>query len=220
RQMCIRDRVLTLAPELPGALELIAEVRRIGAVPALGHTEATYEEASAALAAGAGHVVHLGNAMSGLGHRAPGALGAALLARASLELVLDGVHVHPAFVRLVVEFLRGRGELSRLCLVSDATAAAGMPDGVYPLGGREVQLRGGEVRLPDGTLAGSALTLDQALRNAVRFGGLSLAEALPLVTANPARVVGRTGGLAELVVGARADLILLGSDLQVEPVFP
>ncbi len=208
-------KVVTVAPELPGAAELIGEVRAIGAVPALGHSQATFEEAAAAFERGVRHVTHLGNGMTGLLHRDPGCVGAALLSRASLELILDGIHLHPAFVRLVVGFLRGRGELGRLLLVSDATAPAGMPEGSYRLGDREVRLSGGEVRVPDGTPAGSALTLDQALRNVIQFAGLPLEEAAVLVTANPARVLGVQGELGTLTVGARADLVLLEPDLAV-----
>ncbi len=208
-------KVITFAPELPGALDLIAEIGAIGAVPAIGHTAATYEQVTVALNHGARHVIHLGNAMTGLHHRDPGCVGAALPSGASIELIPDGVHVHPAFVHLVVEFLRGRGALHRLCLVTDATAAAGMPDGNYRLGDREVCLQRGEVRLADGTLAGSALTLDQALRNAVQFANLSLEESMSLVTTNPARVLGLDGELGALTVGAKADLVLLNPNLTV-----
>jgi len=208
-------KIVTFAPELPGALDLLAEIRAIGAVPAIGHTAATFEETVAVLDRGASHFTHLGNAMSGLHHREPGTVGAALASQASLELIADGGHVHPAFVRLVVEFLRGRGKLHRLCLVTDATAAAGMPDGSYRLGDREVRAQDGEVRLADGTLAGSALTLDQAARNALQFADLSLEEALSLVTANPARGLGLGEERGALAVGARADLVLLDPDLSV-----
>ncbi len=206
-------KVVTFAPELPGALDLVTEIQTIGAVPAIGHTTATYEQATAALDHGARHVAHLGNAMTGLHHRGPGCVGAALASGASIELICDGFHLHPAFVRLVVAFLRGRGEFHRFCLVTDATAAAGMPDGNYRWGDREVHRQGREVRLADGTLAGSALTLDRALRNAIEFAGLSLEEALPLVTRNPARALGLDGELGSLAVGARADLVLLDLDL-------
>ncbi|MBC7170049.1 N-acetylglucosamine-6-phosphate deacetylase [Candidatus Bipolaricaulota bacterium] len=208
-------KVVTFAPELPGALDLVAEIGAIGAVPSIGHTAATYEQATAALVRGARHVTHLGNAMAGLHHRAPGSVGAALLSTASLELIPDGIHLHPAFFRLAVEFLRGRGELHRLCLVTDATAAAGMPAGSYRLGDREVRLERGEVHLADGTLAGSALTLDQALRNAVGFAHLSPEGALTLVTTNPARVLGLDAELGSLAVGTRADLVLLDPELAV-----
>ncbi len=208
-------KVVTFAPELPHALDLVAEIGAIGAVPAIGHSAATFEEAVEVLSRGARHVTHLGNAMTGLHHRDPGCVGAALLSGASLELICDGVHIHPAFVRLIVEFLRGRRELHRLCLVTDATAAAGMPDGSYRLGDREVRLESGEVRLADGTLAGSALTLDRALRNVIQFANLSLEEALTLVTANPAQVLGLDGELGTLTVGARADLVLLNPNLTV-----
>jgi len=208
-------KIVTFAPELPGAEVLVGEIMRIRAVPAIGHTAATFEETVTALDRGASHFTHLGNAMSGLHHREPGAVGAALLSGASIELISDGVHVHPAFVRLVAEFLRGRGEFHRLCLVSDATPAAGMADGTYHLGSREVRLKDGEVRLASGTLAGSALTLDQAVRNAVRFADLPLTEALSLVTENPARVLRLSKEGGTLTVGANADLVLLDSDLTV-----
>ncbi|MBC7220945.1 N-acetylglucosamine-6-phosphate deacetylase [Candidatus Bipolaricaulota bacterium] len=208
-------KVVTFAPELPGALDLVPEIQGMAAVPAIGHTAATYDQATAVLDRGARHVTHLGNAMTGLQHRDPGCVGAALLSGASLELILDGIHIHPAFVRLVVEFLRGRGELHRLCLVTDATSASGMPEGSYRLGDRQVRLERGEVRLADGTLAGSALTLTQALRNAIRFANLSLEDALTLVTTNPAGLLGLDCHLGTLAVGARADLVLLDSDLSV-----
>jgi len=208
-------KVVTFAPELPGALDLVAKIQAIGAVPAIGHTAAAYEQVDAALTSGARHVTHLGNAMTGLHHRAPGCVGAALPSGASLELIPDGIHLHPAFLRLVVEFLRGRGELHRLSLVTDAIAAAGMPDGSYRWGDREVRLQRGEVRLTDGTLAGSALTLDHAVRNAIRFADLPLTEALSLVTENPARVLRLSQEGGTLTVGASADLVLLDSDLTI-----
>lgn len=208
-------KVVTFAPELPGAFDLVAEIQAIGAVPAIGHTAATYEQVDAALRRGARHVTHLGNAMSGLHHRGPGCVGAALLSGASLELICDGIHLHPAFVRLMVEFLRGRGELDRLSLVTDATAAAGMPDGIYPLGEEEVRRERGEARLANGTLAGSVLTLDQAVRNAVAWAGLTAAEGLSLVTVSPARALGVGGARGALAVGVPADLVLLDPDLTV-----
>jgi N-acetylglucosamine-6-phosphate deacetylase len=208
-------KIVTFAPELPGSLDLVAEIRAIDAVPAIGHTAASYEHVKAALNQGVRHVAHLGNAMSGFHHRGPGCVGAALLSGASVELICDGIHIHPAFVHLVVESLRGRGELHRLSLVTDATAAAGMPDGSYRWGDREVRLQREEVRLADGTLAGSALTLDHAVRNAIRFADLPLTEALSLVTENPARVLSLSQEGGTLTVGASADLVLLDSDLTI-----
>ncbi len=208
-------KVVTLAPELPQALDLIAEIQAMGAVPAIGHTAATYDEVRAAVGRGARHLTHLGNAMSGLHHRAPGAVVAALESSTTLELIADGVHLHPAVIRLLVGLLRGRGELHRLCLVTDATAAAGMPNGTYRLGDQEVHLQGGEVRRGDGTLAGSAFTLDAEVRNAIRFADLSLEEAIPFASANPARVLGIAHTRGALAVGTRADLVLLGLDLSV-----
>ncbi|HAZ30210.1 TPA: N-acetylglucosamine-6-phosphate deacetylase [Candidatus Acetothermia bacterium] len=207
-------KVVTFSPELPGAVGLVAEILRMGAVPAIGHTAATYDQAQAALERGARHVTHLGNAMSGLHHREPGAVGAALTSAATLELIADGVHVHPAVVRLVVDLLRGRGELHRLCLVSDATAA-GMADGIHPWAGGEIHVAAGAARRADGTLAGSTLTLDRAVRNAARFGNLTLEEALRFVTANPARVLGLEGTAGALAPGAAGDVVLLDANVVV-----
>jgi N-acetylglucosamine-6-phosphate deacetylase len=204
-------RVVTFAPELPQAEILIAEILRIGAVPAIGHTAATYEQTQSALERGARHFTHLGNAMAELQPRRPGAVGAALASAASLELIADGIHVHPTVIRLVVDLLRGRGELDRLCLVSDATAA-GMKDGVHPWGSGDLRVAGGEARLTTGALAGSTLTLDQAVRNMTRFGGLELGEALRLATANPARVLGIERTTGTLAVGALGHLILLDAE--------
>lgn len=208
-------RVVTIAPELPGASELLSAVRDTGAVAAIGHSAATYEEARAAVDRGAHHVSHLWNAMSGLHHRHPGVVGAALFdPRVTIELIADGLHVHPDVVRFVTETLADRGQRGRLCLVSDAIPAAGLPDGPTRLGDLAVLVRDGAARLPDGTLAGSTTPLDAALRNVVGWTGLPLGQAIPLVTRNPAAVLGATD-LGELRPGALADVVLLDSDLRV-----
>jgi N-acetylglucosamine-6-phosphate deacetylase len=208
-------RIVTLAPELPGAAGLLEAVLDVGAVAAIGHSDATYEQACAAIEQGVRHVTHLGNAMSGLHHRAPGVFGAALFdGRVTLELIADGLHVHPDVVRFLVEDLSARGQLGRLSLVTDAIRAAGSADGGFTLGSLAGTAHGGVARLADGTLAGSTLTLDEALRNAVRFSGLSIPHATQLVTRNPADVLGETH-LGRLHPGAVADVVLLGSDLSV-----
>ena len=209
-------KVVTFAPERPGADQLLADILAIGAVPAVGHTAATYEQTMDAVAHGVCHFTHFGNAMSGLHHREPGVVGTALSSsHTTLEVIADGVHIHPAVIRLLVEFLAARGQLDRMCLITDAISATGMPDGIYQLGDQEIIARAGEVRLRDGTLAGSVLTMERAVQNTAAFAGLSPAEAVRLATANPARTLGLASRKGELTLGADGDLVLLDDDLAV-----
>jgi N-acetylglucosamine-6-phosphate deacetylase len=194
-------RVLTLAPEMPGMLELIPALVDAGIRVQIGHSNASYEQAVAALDAGAGGFTHLFNAMSALHHRAPGVAGAALAHAQHAEIIPDLLHVHPGALKAALRAIPG------LFSVSDATAATGMPDGSYRLGRQTVQRCLGAVRLADGSLAGSALTLDQALRNWVAIG-LSVAEASARVSRHAADYL----GLADrgcLKVGAWADIVML-----------
>jgi N-acetylglucosamine-6-phosphate deacetylase len=163
-------RLVTIAPELPGHLALIVELRRAGFVVQLGHSAARYEDGVAALQAGASGFTHLFNAMTGLHHREPGLVGAALAHAERAELIPDLLHVHEGAIRVALRCIPG------LFCVTDATAAAGMPDGAYRLGRHTVHKCLGGVRLADGTLAGSALTMDRALLNLLQLG-LPLAEA-------------------------------------------
>jgi N-acetylglucosamine-6-phosphate deacetylase len=206
-------RLLTLAPEAPGAAGLIAEAHRRGIVVSAGHTRATYEEMEAAVEWGLRHVTHLFNGMEPLHHRSPGVVGAALtLPALTCELIADGVHVHPAALALAV---RARG-VAGIVLVTDAMRGAGMPDGRYALGGLDVIVEGGEARLPAGNLAGSTLTLERAVANIIAATGLALHEALPMATANPARVLGLAGRAGALAPGHDADLAVLGEGLRVD----
>ncbi len=207
-------RILTLAPELPGALDLIAFARRAGLVVAIGHTDATYAETCAAIRTGASHAVHVFNAMRPFSHRETGVLGAVLTTpEVTAELIADGVHVDAPAMRLL---LAAKG-VEGLLLVSDGTAATGMPEGKYQLGAYQVTVSGGVCRNAEGKLAGSTLTLDRALRNVVALGA-PLADAVRMLTLNPARLLGleRTKGV--LAPGADADLVLLDADLNVAGV--
>jgi N-acetylglucosamine-6-phosphate deacetylase len=207
-------RILTLAPELPGAPELIGEARRAGVVVSLGHTDASYAEAMAAIAGGARHAAHVFNAMRPFGHRETGVLGAILTsAGVTAELIADGVHVDDAAIRIL---LAAKGP-QEVVLVSDGMAATGMPDGRYRLGTFEVSVAGGIARNSDGKLAGSTLTLDRALRHMTGLG-LSLREVLPMLTSNPARLLGLERRKGCLAAGADADLVLLDDQLQVAGV--
>jgi len=207
-------RILTLAPELPGAIELIHAARRAGLVVSLGHTDASFDDAIAAIHAGARHSAHVFNAMRPFSHRETGVLGAVLTSReVTAELIADGVHVDDAAIRLL---LAAKG-VDKTVLVSDGTAATGMPDGRYRLGMLEVIVSGGVCRNSEGKLAGSTLTLDRAVRHMVQLG-VPLADALRMATWNPARVIGIEGRKGTLAAGADADLVLLDEQLGVARV--
>ncbi len=197
-------------PELPGALAAVESLVAAGVVVAVGHTDATYDETRAALAAGATAGTHLFNAMPPLHHRDPGPVGALLESSAYVELVADGVHVHPSVISLAWRD-------GRTALVTDAMAAAGAGDGAYRLGALSVEVRGGEARLPSGAIAGSTATLDAALRMAVSAAGVPLPEALAAVTSTPAAMLGLRD-VGALVPGAWADLVVLSDGLEVERV--
>ena len=208
-------RQVTLAPELPGATAAIARLRAAGTVPAVGHTSADYDQARAAFDAGAGILTHAFNAMPALHHRAPGPVAAAAATPGvTLEVIADGVHLHPETVRIAFAAAPGR-----IALVTDAMAAAGHPDGRYVLGGLEVDVEAGVARLHRGTraIAGSTLTQDTALRRCVA-AGVTLPDAVRALTSTPARTLGRHD-LGDLRIGMLADAVLLTGDLRVRQVW-
>ncbi|HEY2440960.1 MAG TPA: N-acetylglucosamine-6-phosphate deacetylase [Solirubrobacteraceae bacterium] len=206
-------RMVTLAPELDGAIPLIPPLRGAGVIVAMGHSDATYEQAAAAIRAGANHATHLFNAMPPLHHRAPGLVGAALEAGISCELINDGRHVHPAVIRVVSSLI------SCPVLITDAIDATGVGDGTFVLGGQEVHVHDGEARLAStGSLAGSTLTMDQALRRAVTASGLTIEQASAAASTNPARVLGLDASVGSIAPGRHADLVVLDDDLQVTAV--
>jgi N-acetylglucosamine-6-phosphate deacetylase len=206
--------ILTLAPELSGSLDLIAAARNAGIVASIGHTDATYEQAQAAIEAGASHAAHVYNAMRPFSHRETGVIGAVLTSpKVSAELIADGVHVDDAAMRMLVDLKTPE----RVILVSDGMSATGMADGKYQLGMFEVKVSGGVARNAEGKLAGSTLTLDRALRNMVALG-VPLASALRMVTANPARQIGLGARKGILAPGADADLVFLDEKLEVSGV--
>ncbi|HUS14495.1 MAG TPA: amidohydrolase family protein, partial [Chloroflexia bacterium] len=176
------------------------------------HTAATYEQMVEAAAAGVRQATHSFNAMVGLGHREPGTVGAILtLPQIRCELIADNIHVHPAAMRVLVD---AKGP-AHVILVSDAMRAAGLPDGAYHLADRAVRVEAGAVRLPDGTLAGSTLTLDRALRNILAATGRPLREIWPMTSLNAARAIGLSARKGSLEVGKDADLVLLDATLGV-----
>jgi N-acetylglucosamine-6-phosphate deacetylase len=199
-----RVSVMTIAPEIEGALDLIAEASRRGVCVSLGHSDAELPQARAAINAGARHATHTFNAMRPLDHRDPGLLGAILTDPAvTADIIVDGIHVDPVVVDL---FLRTKG-VEGAVLITDAISATGMPDGSYMLGGFAVQVHGGRCEF-DGRLAGSVLTLDRAVRNTMKFANVSLQNAIRMATFNPASVLGIAKRKGSLSVGADADIVV------------
>lgn len=206
-------RQVTIAPELPGALVAIERITASGAAAAVGHTDADADVTRRAFEAGATILTHAFNAMPGLHHRAPGPVGAATGdPRVTVEVIADGVHLHPDILRIVFAAAPGR-----VALVTDAMAAAGSADGEYLLGALRVRVENTVARLADGTIAGSTLTQDAALRTAIA-AGVPLPEAVRALTATPARAIGRPD-LGSLQPGAPADAVLLDEALQVRRVW-
>jgi N-acetylglucosamine-6-phosphate deacetylase len=208
-------RILTIAPELLGAIPCMHAARDAGVVVAMGHTDATYEQARAGIAHGARHAVHVYNAMRPFSHRDSGVIGAVLTSsEVTAELIADGVHVEEAAMRLLLQ-AKGPG---CVILISDGLSATGMPDGKYMLGNFEVTVSGGVCRNAEGRLAGSTLTLDRALRNVIALG-VPLQDAVRMLTANPAKLLGIEFKKGALRTGADADIVLLDENLQITNVF-
>lgn len=206
-------RLVTVAPELPGAPELISELSGRGVVVSLGHSDADVATARTGIEAGARYATHLFNAMPRLDPRSPGIAGAALVDdRVLVGLIADGVHLDPAVLMLA---WRAAGP-ARISVVSDGIAALGLEGGGTQLAGRQLSVEEGAARLPGGTLAGSICPLDQALRHLRGATGASPAEVVATVTANPARLLGLGHGRGELCPGGRADLVLLDAELGVK----
>jgi N-acetylglucosamine-6-phosphate deacetylase len=206
--------IMTVAPEVPGVLRLIERLQdRV--VFSIGHTGASYAQSIAALDKGASHFTHLFNGMAPLHHREPGPVGAALASStATVELIADGVHVHPVLLGAMARLMPRRSTL-----VTDAIRACGMPEGAYRLYEHEVFVAGGAARLADGTLAGSVLTMIGAVRNMVQLAGLPIEEVLPLATEVPARVLGLEKRKGLLRPGYDADWSVLSPQLEVERVY-
>jgi N-acetylglucosamine-6-phosphate deacetylase len=207
-------RILTVAPEIPGALELITAAVANGIVAAIGHTDADYDQTRAAIHAGARHAVHFYNAMRPFSHRDPGVIGAILTEPdVTAEIIADGIHVAgPA-----IQVLLGTKGFDTVLLASDGTAATGMPDGNFRLGNFEVTVKDGVCRNSEGKLAGSTLTLDRALRYIVALG-VPLIDALRMATILPARRLGLAGKKGIIAIGADADLVVLTPELRVAGV--
>lgn len=206
-------RIVDVAPELPGAVEFTRRASEKCRV-SVAHTAAGYDQAAAVFDAGATHLTHLFNAMSGIHHRHPGPIGAASeRENVTAELICDGIHVHPSAVRMAFRLFPGR-----ICLISDALRCCGMADGSYSLGGQEILLSGGVARLTGGAIAGSAADLYQCMRRAVSFG-IPREQAVWAATALPARVIGRESETGAIADGRAADFLICGGELEPEAVY-
>ena len=206
-------RIVDVTPELPGAVEFTRRASEKCRV-SVAHTAAGYDQAAAVFDAGATHLTHLFNAMSGIHHRHPGPIGAASeRENVTAELICDGIHVHPSAVRMAFRLFPGR-----ICLISDALRCCGMADGSYSLGGQEILLSGGVARLTGGAIAGSAADLYQCMRRAVSFG-IPREQAVWAATALPARVIGRESETGAIADGRAADFVICGGELEPEAVY-
>jgi len=206
--------MMTVAPEISGARALIEHFK--GKVLfSIGHTGATFADAVAALEWGASHFTHLFNAMTGMHHREPGVVGAALESvDATAELIADGIHVHPAVMRIACAAMP-----NRIALITDAIRACGMPEGKYKLYDYEVTVVDGEARLPSGALAGSVLTMECAVQNMVELAGMPIEKVIPLATEVPARILGVADRKGKLENGYDADVVVISEKFEIERTF-
>lgn len=210
-------KTLSLAPEREGALEMIAWCRDNGIVTSAAHTDATYDEIESAVQHGLSHSVHMYNAMKPLHHREPGTVGAILtMDEVSAEIIADGVHVHPAGIKL----LAAMKQKQNLLLITDAMSAAGLDDGIYQLGGQDVLVKGGVARLKEGdSLAGSTLTMIRGFQYLVEQVGLSVEQVSQLASGNPAKLLGISDTVGSIAEGKHADLLIVTPELELERVF-
>lgn len=197
-------KIVTLAPELEGSHEFINQCKKGNIVISVGHTAGEFEQIMTAIELGASHFTHTFNAMTPLKHREPGAIGAAMLSDTTCEVIADNIHVHPAVQKLLI---KTKGT-DNIVLVSDAMRACLMASGSYDLGGQEVFVNNGEARLKDGTLAGSVLTLNTALKNIIENTGLPLTKAIKMITINPARVLGISSSKGTIEASKDADFVI------------
>ena len=208
-------RLMTLAPEVDGALECIRAARDMGIRLSMGHTDADFDQARAGIAAGITHVTHTFNAMPPLNHRAPGVIGAALADDGVFcELICDTFHVHPALFSMMA-----RAKPDHLVLITDSIPVAGLPDGPHDQLGATVIVDGIRCRFPDGTIAGSALTLDRAVRNLVKHAGLPIHRAVQMASLNPARAIGVDDRKGALAAGMDADILIADEAFNVRATF-
>jgi len=208
-----RVRIVTLAPEVKGAMEFIAAVKNRGIAVSAGHSNASYTEMMSAIEAGITHVTHIFNGMKEFHHREPGIVGAALAQKElTVSVIADGIHVHPKAITIL---FKAKGADS-IILITDAIRAAGMSDGTYELGGLAVTVKSGVCRLASGTLAGSTLTMNMAVKNTVNFLGIPLLDALKMASTNAAKMIGSAETKGSLETGKDADITILDGNFNVQ----
>jgi N-acetylglucosamine-6-phosphate deacetylase len=198
--------IISIAPEVKNNRSFIKPLIEKGIVVSIGHSDATYEEALVSFEEGISHATHLFNAMSGYHHREPGVIGAVLdSSRVTAEVIADGLHIYPSALRLA---LAAKG-YDKICLITDSIKAAGLDDGIYQMGNLEIVLKGNEVRLREsGSLAGSVLTLNKAVKNAFQWSGMALNQAVNLASLNPSRVIGLEHEMGSIQEGKYANLVV------------
>jgi N-acetylglucosamine-6-phosphate deacetylase len=209
--------IVTLAPEVKNNMRFIQSLRENGIVVSVGHSGATYEQTLAGIKAGISHATHFFNAMPEFRHREPGIVGAILESEnITVELICDGIHVHPASIRLVLE----RKGLDNICLITDSILATGLGDGDYVLGKLNITVKGDETRLKDGSsLAGSVLTLNKAVKNVLDWTDLSISQVVRMASLNPARVLGLDNDMGSIEKGKIANLTVYDKDFQIEQTY-
>jgi N-acetylglucosamine-6-phosphate deacetylase len=206
-------RLVTIAPEMPGAIDFIRWLHQQGIIVSVGHSNATYKQVQEGIQAGLSHVTHIFNAMRGLHHREPGVVGAALSSpKLIVEMIADGVHLHPMVLKMLTQIK----ESEKLVLITDAMRAAGFKEGTYDLGGQEVIVTQGQAKLKNGTLAGSVLTMDKAVKNLVTKVGISLLNAVQMASYNPAKCLGIDDRKGSLELYKDADIVILNKNLETE----
>lgn len=208
-------KMITFAPELSGGTEFIKYLRENNILAAAGHSGARYDDIISALPLGLSHVTHLFNAMEQLHHRKPGLIGAAFTTNMTVELIADFIHIHPAIIKMVLQ----AKDLDQIILVSDSMKAASLGDGEYDIAGQKVIVKEGAARLDNGQLAGSVLTIDQAIRNIKKISDIPLEKIINMATYNPARLLGLKDEIGSIKKGNKADFVLLDQDLEVLKVF-
>ncbi|OGD17584.1 N-acetylglucosamine-6-phosphate deacetylase [Candidatus Atribacteria bacterium RBG_19FT_COMBO_35_14] len=206
-------RLVTIAPEMPGAIDFIRWLHQQGIIVSVGHSNATYKQVQEGIQAGLSQVTHIFNAMRGLHHREPGVVGAALSSpKLIVEMIADGIHLHPIVLKMLTQIK----ESEKLVLITDAMRATGFKEGTYDLGGQEVIVTKGQARLKDGTLAGSVLTMDKAVKNMVTKVGIPLSKAIQMASFNPAKCLGVEDRKGSLEPGKDADIVILNKNLETE----
>ncbi|MBM7571314.1 N-acetylglucosamine-6-phosphate deacetylase [Aquibacillus albus] len=209
-------KLVTLAPEQPGATELIQHLKTHNVIASIGHSDATFEQVELAIQEGLSHVTHLYNQMRGLHHREPGVVGAALLKEELMvEIISDGIHSRPEAVQLAFQAKKA----DRLVLITDAMRAKCLKSGTYDLGGQKVTVEDDRAFLEDGTLAGSVLTMDQAFKNMIEFSGCSIPEAIAMSSTNPAKELGLCNKKGSIAIGKDADVVVLDEENKVAMTF-